>query len=173
MKKRVIIFTVLSIVSAVFTIIFAASLCELASINTNFADEVGDINIDGSDFTPVFELGASMLDVFMTAIIPLIFAFFYFVAVSLLNLATFGFYRAFGLRNVFDADAEELRITRKVYGIFSVGATAVTVIISICGVAFFKATGVCFFGLLLCWQYPLFAWLFCLRRLKTLGAPVR
>ena len=166
MKKRFVIFIVLTAVSVTFTIIFSLGVCGLSAIQTDFADEVGTDNmVDGTDLTPVLKTGALFLDLFMNNVLPVLMYIVFFIAATLLNLAMFGFYRLFGLREI-TTDAEELRLTHKFFVISSLTAAALTAVISLCGVLFGGSSAYCFFNLLLCWQYPLFAWLFCLRRLK-------
>ncbi|MBD5383923.1 MAG: hypothetical protein HDR72_02855 [Ruminococcaceae bacterium] len=62
--------------------------------------------------------------------------------------------------------AEELRLTHKFFVISAVSAAAVTTVLSLCYVLFYGSSAYCFFDLLFCWQYPLFAWAFGLRKLK-------
>lgn len=169
MKKRFAGFLALSIVSAAFTLIFAASLCGLAAINTDFAENVGEVTLDGEDFTPIFKAGAGLMDIFVGSVVPVLLLIVYILVLILLNAAAFGFYRLFGLRVETRIGEEELSVTRRIYAVFSVAAAVVTTVFSICGAAFFGSSPLCFFGLLFCWQYPLFAWAFCLRRLKKLG----
>ncbi len=168
MKKRFVIFAVLTVISAVFTITFSLGGCGLTAVQTDFVNDVDNSNnmVDGTDFTPVFKTGAFFLDLFMNEILPVLMLIVFFIVTTLLNLALFGFYRLFGLRGELEAGTEELRLTRKFYIISALALTAITVIITLCGVAFGGSSAYCFFDLLLCWQYPLFAWLFCLRRLK-------
>lgn len=168
MKKKFITFVVLTMVSAVFMLIFSFSLCSLAAVRTDFAENVDDLTVDGTDFTPIIKAGAGLLDSFVSDVVPVLLLIVYIIVLLLLNVATFGFFRAFGLREEFAVSAEELRTVSRVFACFSIGGAAAVLIISICGVVFFGSSALCFWGLLFCWQYPLFAWAFCLRRLKKL-----
>lgn len=166
MKKRLIIFAVLSAVSILFTVIFTFGVCGLAAVNTEFADNVDEMYIDGTDFTPVFQAGASLLDLFLSDILPVLMYIVFFIVVTLLNLALFGFYRLFGLNGEFTADAEELRLTYKLLLISSLAAAGVVLIISVFRILLGGSSPYCLFNLLFCWQHPLFAWAFCFRKLK-------
>lgn len=166
MKKRLVIFVLLTVVSLAFTIIFSLSVCGLSSVRTDFADNVDEMIVDGTDFTPVLKTGAFFLDIFMNEMLPVLMFVLFFIVTILLNLALFGFYRLLGLRGELEIGAEELRLTRRFFVIAALSAAAVTAVVSLCCVLFAGASAYCFFDLLLCWQYPLFSWLFCLRRLK-------
>lgn len=166
MKKRFVIFVVLTIVSAAFTVIFSLSVCGLSAVGTDFADNVDEMIVDGTDFTPVLKTGAFFLDIFMNEMLPVLMFILFFIVTLLLNLALFGFYRLFGLRGGLEVDIEELRLTRRFFVISALSAAVAAAVISLCCVLFAGASAYCFLSLLLCWQYPLFAWLFCLRRLK-------
>lgn len=166
MKKRFAIFIALTVVSAAFTIIFSLSVGGFASVRTDFADDVDEMIVDGTDFTPVLKTGAFFLDMFMNEMLPVLMFILFFIVTILLNLALFGFYRLFGLRGEIEFGAEELRPTRRFFVISALTVTVVSAVISLCFVLFAGASAYCFFSLLLCWQYPLFAWLFCLRKLK-------
>lgn len=165
MKKRIIIFSVLTAVSVVFTAIFSLSVCGLSAVKTDFADNVDEMIVDGTDFTPVIETGAFFLDLFMNEVLPVLMYIVFFVVTTLLDLALFGFYRLFGLREP-DADEAELRLTRRILVISAISAAAAAAVIALCGVLFGGSSAFCFLDLLLCWQYPLFAWVFCLGKLK-------
>ena len=156
----------LTAVSVAFTIIFSLSVCGLTAVKADFSDNVDEMIVDGTDFTPVLETGALFLDIFMNDVLPVLMYIVFFIVTTLLNLALFGFYRLFGLRGELDAGAEELRLTRIVFVISALTAAALSAVISLCGVLFGGSSAYCFLSLLLCWQYPLFAWLFCLRKLK-------
>ena len=156
----------LTAVSVAFTIIFSLGVCGLTAVKADFADNVDEMIVDGTDFTPVLETGALFLDIFMNDVLPVLMYIVFFIVTTLLNLALFGFYRLFGLRGELDAGAEELRLTRIVFVISALTAAALSAVISLCGVLFGGSSAYCFLSLLLCWQYPLFAWLFCLRKLK-------
>lgn len=166
MKKRFTIFVVLSAISILFTLIFAYAVCGLAAVRTDFAENVDEMYIDGTDFTPIFKTGAVFLDIFMSDILPVLMYIVFFVVMTLLDLALFGFFRLFGLNGEFIADAEELRLTYKLLLISSLAAAAVTLIISVLWILLSGASQYCLFNLLFCWQHPLFAWAFCFRKLK-------
>lgn len=166
MKKRFAIFTVLSIVSAVFTIIFTSCFCSLTAVNTQFAENVDEMIVDGTDFTPVLKTGAFFLDLFMNSMLPVIMYILFFIVITLLNIALFGFYRMFGLRGELGVSCSEFRLTRRAYIIFSAASAATTLVIALCCILFGTMAANCLFALLFCWQYPLFAWTFCLRKLK-------
>ncbi len=166
MKKRFTIFTVLSIVSAVFTIIFTSYFCSLTAVNTQFAENVDEMIVDGTDFTPVLKTGAFFLDLFMNSMLPMIMYILFFIVITLLNIALFGFYRIFGLRGELNMSGGELGLIRRAYIIFSVLSAVITLVIALCCILFGTMTANCLFALLFCWQYPLFVWAFCLRKLK-------
>lgn len=166
MKKRFVIFVALTVISVTFTVIFSLSVCGLTAAKADFADNVDEMIVDGTDFTPVLKTGALFLDIFMNDVLPVLMYIVFFIVTTLLNLALFGFYRLLGLRGELDAGTEELRLTRKLFVISALAAAAVSAVISLCGVLFCGSSAYCFLSLLLCWQYPLFAWLFCLRKLK-------
>ena len=166
MKKRFVIFIVLSVISVTFTIIFSLSVCGLAAVNADFADNVDEMIVDGTDFTPIMKTGAVLLDVFLNEMLPVLMYIVFFIVTILLNLALFGFYRLFGLHGELLINNEEFRLTRKFFIISAAAAAVLSAIISVCSVVFGNSSTFCFFNLLLCWQYPLFAWLFCLCKLK-------
>lgn len=166
MKKRFVIFVVLTLISVTFTVIFSLNVCGLTAVKADFADNVDEMIVDGTDFTPIIKTGASLLDIFINEMLPVLMYILFFIVTTLLNLALFGFYRLFGLHGEIEAGAEELRLTRKFFVISALAAAALSAVISLCGVLFGGSSAYCFFSLLLCWQYPLFAWLFCLRKLK-------
>lgn len=166
MKKKFNAFVILTAVSAVFMLIFSFSLCDLAAIRTDFAENVDDLTVDGTDFTPIIKAGAGLLDSFISDVLPVLLLIVYVIVLILLNVALFGFFRMFGLREEFPVSAEELRTVNRVFACVSIGGAAAVLIISICGAVFFGSSALCFWGLLFCWQYPLFAWAFCLRKLK-------
>ncbi|GEM_PF-6094836 len=166
MKKRFVIFAVLTVISAAFTVIFSLSFCGLTSVKSDFANNVDEMIVDGTDFTPIMKTGGFFLDIFVNEILPVLMYIVFFAVTTLLNLALFGFYRLFGLRGEFDVDVKELRLTRRFFAVAALTAAALSVIISLCCVLFAGSSWYSFLNLLLCWQYPLFAWLFCLRRMK-------
>ena len=166
MKKRFVIFILLTVISVTFTIIFSLSVCGLTAAKAAFADNVDEMIVDGTDFTPVLKTGALFLDIFMNDVLPVLMYIVFFIATTLLNLALFGFYRRLAVRGEIDAGTNELRLTRMLCVISALTAAAVSAAISLFGVLYFSSSAYCFFSLLLCWQFPLFAWLFCLRKLK-------
>ncbi|MCM1166235.1 MAG: hypothetical protein NC299_03140 [Lachnospiraceae bacterium] len=167
MKKRIITFSILTAVAAAFLLIFTFSLCHLAAVRTDFAENVDELTVDGTDFTPIIKAGAGLLDIFVSDVIPVLLLIVYVVVLLLLNAALFGFYRLFGLREEFSASAEERRLANRIFAAVSIGGAAAVLLIEICAAVFFGSSALCFWGLLFCWQYPLFAWAFFLRRLKT------
>ena len=166
MNKRFVIFVVMAVVSITFTVIFSLSVCGLTAVEADFADNVDEIIVDGTDFTPIMKTGALLLDVFLNELLPVLMYIVFFIVTILLNLALFGFYRLFGLRGELLIDNEEFLFTRKFFIISAAAAALLSAIISVCSVIFGNSSAFCFFNLLLCWQYPLFSWLFCLRKLK-------
>lgn len=169
MRNKFIAFLIMTIVSAVFMLVFSFSLCNLAAVSTDFAENVGDLTVDGTDFTPIIKAGAGLLDTFISDVVPVLLLIVYVLVMLLLDAVMFGFFRAFGLREELAVSAEDLRTVRRVFAGFSVGGAVAVLIISVCAAVFFKASALCFWGLLFCWQYPLFAWAFCLRRLEKLS----
>ncbi len=164
-KSRKTALTVIAVILSLVTIWIAAGYCSLAAsplINTN---EVGDILIDGSNWTSLFKMGVNMINgVIMTVFIVLMLA-----AELILMPTAWGIFRYNAFKNNPAVSREEFSYSWKVFLISTFGALAVSVVFMIvCAVR--AKSGTPFSALLFCWLNPLFMWVLYISKLKKLSA---
>lgn len=167
-KTRVIVFTVISLLSVVFVVWFAWGICDSVTVMPIDYDDIGEISVDGSDWTGIFQLGAGIVNgMFMMIYFAaaLIYAFLVTVGAALSSVLL----RAVALKTAENIAVEELALTRKIFLAASIAQAAVPVLVM---TGYIIASGSTFglMSLLLCWQYPLFMGLIYIKKLKKLAA---
>lgn len=167
-KIRFIAFAAISLVSVVLVVWFGWGICDLTAAAPIEYDNVGNINIDGADFTGFFLLTAGALNgLFMLiyAAVVLIYALFAAVAAALSSVLL----RVLALKKAESVGAAELALTRKIYMAASIIQTVIPVLAAVGYIIAGRgASGL--MSLLLCWQYPLFMGLIYIKKLKGLAA---
>ncbi len=167
-KTRVIAFAAISLLSVILVVWLAWGICDSVTVMPVDYDDIGEISVDGSDWTGIFRLGAGIVNgMFMVIYFAaaLIYAFLATVGAALSSVIL----RAVALKNAENIAAEELALTRKIFLAASVAQAAVPVLVM---TGYIIASGSTFglMSLLLCWQYPLFMGLIYIKKLKRLAA---
>lgn len=167
-KTRVIVFAVISLLSVVLVVWFGWGICDSLTVIPIEYDDMGDISIDGSDWTGFFLMiagvvnGMLMLLYFAAA---LIYALFAAAGAALSSVLL----RVLALKNAESIGAEELALTRKMYIAASIIQAVITVLVVV-GYIISGRGGFGLMSLLLCWQYPLFMGLIYIKKLKSLAS---
>ena len=101
-KIRIIIFTIITVLAAVYAVLCVRALCVDAS-DPQYFSEATDLSVDGADFTKLSELvifGANGVFVLLNAAAYLVFSF-------LIDLLAYGLFRVIAFRkNDFVSNAE-------------------------------------------------------------------
>lgn len=170
-KIRVVVFAAISLLSVIFVVWFAWGICDSVTVMPIDYDDIGEISVDGSDFTGIFQLGAGIVNGMFLMIYfaaALIYAFLVTVGAALSSVLL----RVIALKNAENIAVEELALTRKIFLAASIAQAAVPVLVM---TGYIIASGSTFglMSLLLCWQYPLFMGLIYIKKLKKLAAAMR
>lgn len=162
-RPRKIAFTIIAAVLSLITLWIAAGFCSLVTEPLLNAGDIDNINIDGSDWTGMFRLGATMVNGVLTAVFILIFG-----AIEIVITPTaWGIFRCNAFKKNPVVSKKELSYSLKVFLISSFGTLAAALAVMIaCAV---KAhSGAPFWGLLMCWLNPLLMWAMYISKLKKL-----
>lgn len=165
-KTRVIVFAAISLLSVVLVVWFGWGICSSAAMPIDY-DDVGEVNIDGSDWTGFFLLTAGMLNGFFMLIyaaVVLIYVLFAAGGAALSSVLL----RVLALKGAESIGAAELALTRKIYIAASIVQAVVPVLVVV-GYIISGRGGFGLMSLLLCWQYPLFMELIYIKKLKGLA----
>lgn len=167
-KTRVIVFAAISLLSVVLVVWFGWGICSSVATMPIDYDDVGEVNIDGSDWTGFFLLTAGMLNGFFMLIyaaVVLIYVLFAAGGAAMSSVLL----RVLALKGAESIGAAELALTRKIY----IAASIVQAVVPVLVVVGYIISGRGSFGLmslLLCWQYPLFMGLIYIKKLKRFAS---
>lgn len=159
-------FAVISLLSVIFVVWFAWGICDSVTVMPIDYDDIGEISVDGSDFTGFFQLGAGIVNgMFMMIYFAaaLIYAFLVTAGAALSSVLL----RVIALKTVENIAVEELALTRKIFLAASIAQAAVPVLV-MTGYIITSGSTFGLMSLLLCWQYPLFMGLIYIKELKKL-----
>lgn len=164
-KARKTAFAVIASVMALFTVFAAGIICDLAAFPMIDAGEVGELYVDGTDFSGLVELGTVITDsIFRTAAAAVTV-----IAALIITLAVWLIFRFVVFKNASSVGKNELIFSRRVFLISSAVLVVVTLVYAIV-FSVQTASGDPFWALLLCLPDPLFMWIFYMMKLRKLAA---
>lgn len=124
-KKRIIIFMVVTLASAVFAIAYAWEWCGLFKEQLIDTKDM-DVSVDGADFNWFFMPLATGLNSFLMMISEV----FYEIFLILFNLLFYGLLGLIALRKVDHIREEEYKLTKQIFKIAVIASTVISVIIT-------------------------------------------
>lgn len=162
-KTRMISFFVITVVLSLITVWFAAGYCSVLTKPLIKTENIGDVNIDATDFTPFVKAGAFVFNK-LTIVLAFAAIFIGDIIVMLLTWLIFG---SSALKNVLTISSTELSFVSKAFVISALGAAVISLgfIIAYCIRA---GSGSPLISLLFCWQNPVFMYVFYISKLKKL-----
>lgn len=164
-KSRKTALTIIAAVLSLVTVWIAAGYCSVSTLPLLNTDNMGDILIDGSNWTSLFKMGVDMVNgVIRAAFIVLMLA-----AELILMPVTWGIFRYNAFKTNTTVSKEEFSYSWKVFLISTFGALAVSVVFMIVWAVRAKS-GAPFSAILFCWLNPLFMWVLYISKLKKLSA---
>lgn len=160
-KARKTVFTVIAAILAIVTVWIAAGYISTITAPLISTDDMGNISIDGADFTFLFKAGAHVVNFVIIAVFLVIM-----LIVELIVMPTvWGIFGHFAFKKNPAVTESELSYSWKVFVISSLGASAAALVVMI-AYAVRAKSGAPFTALLLCWQDPLFMFVFYILKLK-------
>lgn len=160
-KSRKIAFTIIAALLALITIWIAAGFCSIITSPIINTDEIDKMYVDGSDCTPIVQMGVAFYNFVLTMAFTVIF-----IAVEAVVFpTTWGIFRAVSLKKNPTVTQEEFTYSRRVFLITSLGALGVSFVIMIVSAAIAKS-GIPFWALFFCWLNPLLMWAIYILKLK-------
>lgn len=160
-KSRKTAFAIIAVILSLITLWIAAGYCSLVAAPLINKDDVGDIRIDGSDWTPIFKLGVGMVNGVIIAVLIVIF-----LAAELVVMpVTWGVFRYAAFKKNPAVSREEFSRSWKMFLIAAFGTLAAALVFMIVNAVRAKS-GAPFSALLFCWQNPLFMWGLYISKLK-------
>ncbi len=164
-KSRKIAFTIIAVLLALITIWIAAGYCSIITSPIINTDEIDKMYVDGSDCTPIVQMGVA----FYNFAITLVFTIFFIAVEAIVFPTTWGIFRAVSLRKSPVVTQEEFAFSRKVFLITMLAADGVSFVIMIASAVIAKS-GFPFSALFFCWLNPLLMWGIYISKLKKLSA---
>lgn len=165
-KSRVIVFAAISLLSSALAVWLAWGICDMFSAPLIDVGD-GELYVDGTDFSSCVALATG-------AINGMLLMIYFGAAVIYVLLAAAGaalasvLLRVIALKRAENIGAAELSLTRGIFLAASITQAAASVIIAVVYVIT-RGSPFGLVGLLMCWQYPLFAGLIYIKRLKGLA----
>ena len=164
-KSRKTAFIVTTVVMAVFTVLAAAAFCRVVTVRLFDPNELSDFRVDGTDFTPLIKIGASITSTLARAV-----AVSALIAASIIGtLAVWGIFRLCAFKNASAVGKDELIFSCK---FFIISSAAVLAIVLACAVvsAILIGSGAPLWSLVFCLFNSLFMLLFYIRKLYRSAA---
>lgn len=162
-KTRMISFFVITVVLSLISVWFAAGYCSVLTKPLLKTEDIGDVNIDATDFTPFFKAGVFA---FNKLTIVLAFAAM-FIADNIVMLLTWLFFGSIALKNVLTISSAELLFVNKALVISALG-TAVASLGFMIAYCIRAKSGSPLISILFCWQNSVFMYVIYISRLKKL-----
>ncbi|MDE6731373.1 MAG: hypothetical protein K2J77_00665 [Oscillospiraceae bacterium] len=160
-KPRKIAFTIIAALLALITIWISAGYCLIITSPIINTDEIDKMYVDGSDCTPIVQMGAAFFNFVLTMAFTVIF-----IAVEAVVFPiTWGIFRAVSLKKNPAVTQEEFTYSRRVFLITSLGALGVSFVVMIVSAVIAKS-GISFSALFFCWLNPLLMWGIYISKLK-------
>lgn len=152
-RARKIAFTIIAALLALITIWIAAGYCSLITSPIINTDEIDKMYVDGSDCTPIIQMGVA----FYNLAITLVFTIIFIAIEAIIFPTTWGIFRAVTLRKSPAVTKEEFAYSWRVFLIASLGALGISFVIMIVS-AVISQSGFPFSALFFCWLNPLLMW---------------
>lgn len=166
-KTRVIVFSAVSLLSVILVVWLSWGICDMTAVSPIDYDNIGEIYVDGADFTSCAMLGAGLVNGLMLMIYfgaAVIYALLAAVGAALSGVLL----RVVMLRRAANIGAAELSLTRRIFIAVSITQAVVPAIIAT-GYIIVSGSPFGLISLLMCWQYPLLMGLIYIKKLKGLA----
>ena len=161
-KNRKTAFTAIAVITSIITIWIAAGYGSMIAAPLINTDGIGDINIDGSDWTLIFKAGAGLLNFIITAA----FIALMIIAELIVTLVTWIVFRCVAFKKNPTSSQEELSYSWRVFLISTFGSLAAALAFMIV-FAIRAKSGAPLSGLMFCWLNPLLMRVFYISKLKS------
>lgn len=107
-NARTIAFIVLTALLCGFSLVLSCGTYELWFPVSGLADDVGELNIDGADFTPLVELGATVFE----GLLKVAFGLIFFALVTVVCCVAFLIMRLVSVRRTSAVTVDELNLSQ-------------------------------------------------------------
>lgn len=162
-QNRIMAFTIITAVLSLITVWFAAGYCSVLTKPLINTENINDVNIDATDFTPLVKAGAFVFN--KLTLVPAFAAMF--IGDIVIMLLTWLIFKGCALKKVLTISSPELSFVHKAFAVSAVGAAVISLgfIIAYCIRA---GSGSPLISLLFCWQNPVFMYVIYISKLKKL-----